>query len=129
VRVRGVVYRHTDHAVGLTMLAQSSVRKEGKSPQIKLVFRDPATINLIPNYEGQPMIQYFYLLSPLHISISRYFLYFYIRIFHHRHRAALEPPRGWWGVAVVGEGWLRARCYDSQDSQGPDQGGGRQPDQ
>ncbi|ELR22454.1 uncharacterized protein ACA1_255750 [Acanthamoeba castellanii str. Neff] len=43
--------------VGLTMLAQSSVRKEGKSPRIKLVFRDPATINLIPNYEGQPMIQ------------------------------------------------------------------------
>lgn len=94
------VYRHTDHAVGLTMLAQSSVRKEGKSPQIKLVFRDPATINLIPNYEGQPMIQYFYLLSPLHFPI-----YIDIRLFHHRHRAALDPlpggggGSGWGGVA------------------------------
>ncbi len=93
MRVRGVVYRHT--AVGLTMLAQSSVRKEGKSPQIKLVFRDPATINLIPNYEGQPMIQYFYLLSPcIHVCIYIYIFYIFLYQTSTTTAQHLPSPRG-----------------------------------
>lgn len=42
--------------VGLTMLSRLSVDYTQKTPNLYLVFRDPNTINYIPNYEGQPMI-------------------------------------------------------------------------
>lgn len=50
-----LVYPGADE-VGLTMLSRVSVDVVGKAPTARLVFRDPATIGLVPNYEGQPMI-------------------------------------------------------------------------
>ena len=61
--------------VGLTMLATMSVASVGApNPSFYLVFRDNNTINYIPNYEGQPMIetleQQVSLLLSLSLSLS-----------------------------------------------------------
>lgn len=42
--------------VGLTMLSRLAVDSSAKAPNLYLAFRDPNTVNYIPNYEGQPMI-------------------------------------------------------------------------
>eukprot|EP00027_Filamoeba_sp_ATCC50430_P017471 CAMPEP_0168577266 /NCGR_PEP_ID=MMETSP0413-20121227/20697_1 /TAXON_ID=136452 /ORGANISM="Filamoeba nolandi, Strain NC-AS-23-1" /LENGTH=386 /DNA_ID=CAMNT_0008611013 /DNA_START=405 /DNA_END=1562 /DNA_ORIENTATION=+ len=41
--------------VGLTMLGAMSVDYTGKSPKFQVIYRDEATKEYIPNYEGQPM--------------------------------------------------------------------------
>jgi hypothetical protein len=43
--------------VGLALLSSFSTDWVGKTPTVQLVYRDPTTINHIPNYEGQPMVQ------------------------------------------------------------------------
>ena len=40
----------------LALLSRLAVDVTQTKPTLQLVFRDPATINLVPNYEGQPMI-------------------------------------------------------------------------
>jgi hypothetical protein len=42
--------------VGFTMLAKLATIQQKHQPTIRLVFRDPSTVDRIPNYEGQPMI-------------------------------------------------------------------------
>jgi hypothetical protein len=49
------VYPGADE-VGLTILARVIVDESPSPPNFFLVFRNASTINYIPNYEGQPMI-------------------------------------------------------------------------
>lgn len=55
---RVLIYPGADE-VGLTLLARMSVDVlgGGNEPSMRLVFRNVSSIGLIPNYEGQPMIE------------------------------------------------------------------------
>lgn len=50
---RVLIYPGADE-VGLTLLARTFVTLMGRQPRLRLVFRDPAAVSLVPNYEGQP---------------------------------------------------------------------------
>jgi hypothetical protein len=56
---RVLVYPGADE-VGLTLLARAAVDMTGYQPSFHVVFRNASTVNLIPNFEGQPMIQTLY---------------------------------------------------------------------
>ena len=46
--------------VGLTMLARLAADTAGRTVHLNALFRDPATVDLVPNYEGQPMNETLY---------------------------------------------------------------------
>jgi len=43
--------------VPFALLSRYAVDKENRKPTLALVFRSPDSIELIPNFEGEPMIQ------------------------------------------------------------------------
>jgi len=43
--------------VELALLSRLAVDVTASAPTLQLVFRNASTVNLVPNFEGQPMIQ------------------------------------------------------------------------